>query len=953
MKRSILLFPAALMFSALTFAGGNTLPKPTKRYFAMSPYVTAEDYMAKTVIIKVKPEFKQNCQPNAIINFSSLDFTFQNIGASDLQKMFPMVKSPDREYNNMGLKLVDLTTVYTLKYTSGQSVEEMVNMLYSLGMFEFVQPYYIPKTTFTPNDPQYQSAIFGTTRMDAVTGWNTQQGNTNVVIGITDTGTDLNHQDLTNQIKYNTADPINGSDDDGDGYVDNYRGWDVGMNDNDPTWQANNHGVHVSGCAAAQTNNSVGVSSTGFNCKFLPVKIADASGALVAAYQGITYAADHGCAIINCSWGGTGGGPMEQLVIDYVTINKDALVVAAAGNNNLDQMFYPSSLNYVISVAATNNSSDVKASFSNYNYSVDVSAPGNNITSTLPGNTYGGMSGTSMASPVAAGACGIIQSQFMSYNALQVGEHLKATTDNIYSIPANGSYINKLGTGRIDLGNAMTMSNLKSVLYLSQVLTDNNDDIFITNDTVRLTGTFTNMLSSVSSATTATLATTSSDVQILDASYPIGALATLGTNPNSGDPFEIKILPSCPTNAIVPFTLTISDAPWSTVIYFNLTLNVDYINITVNDIKTTITSRGRIGYNADGQQQGLGFQYLDSNLMYESSMMLGSSNTKVSDMFRGGASMDVDNATLLRVYQVVPSQVSAFDVDGRFNDAVAPSPIGIQTHHKGWAWTTPGNTKYVIVEYVLKNTNSTAVSNLYCGIITDWDVMNYSLNKANQNTSLRLGYVYSTQTNGLYAGTKLLTTTAPFVHYAVDNIAGGGGGIDPTAGTPAFDTGEKYTVLSTQRAQAGTTGNGNDVMDCVSSGPFSIAPGDSVVVAFALLAGDNLTDLSNSASNAQVTYDGILTGSHLLALQNQLSVGAFPNPAGQELYLNVNIPENSQATLKMFNVIGQEVMVVADENLASGKHLFKVDTRNIPNGTYFIELTAGGEKVVQKVVISK
>lgn len=952
MKRSILFICAGVMLTVAAFANGNGLRKPTKKYFSMSPYVTSEDYLAKTVIIKVLPAYKNNCQPNAIMNFSNLDFLFQSIGASDLQKMFPMVKAPEREYNSIGLKLVDLTTVYTLKYTSNHSVEEVVNMFYSLGIFEYAQPYYIPKTTFVPNDPQYQATIYGTARVNAETGWNTQTGNVNVVIGITDTGTDLNHQDLTNQIKYNTADPINGSDDDGDGFLDNYRGWDVAMNDNDPTWQSNNHGVHVSGCAAAQTNNSIGVSSTGYNCKFLPVKISDAGGTLIAAYQGITYAADHGCSIINCSWGGTGGGPLEQNVVTYATVNRDALVVAAAGNNNLDQTFYPAALDYVISIAATGTTNDVKAGFSNYNYTVDACAPGT-ITSTLPGNSYGGMSGTSMASPVAAGACGIIQSQFMSYTALQVGEHLKATTDNIYSIPANGAFINKLGTGRIDLGNAMTMTGLKSVLYLNQNYTDNNDDIFITNDTVRLTGTFTNMLTAVTSATTASFTSSSGFIQILDGAYPIGALASLGTNPNTADPFEIKILPSCPTNAQVPCTLTVTDSPWSTAVYMTLTLNVDYINITVNDIKTTITSRGRIGYNADGQQQGLGFQYLDSNLMYESSLMIGNSSTRVSDMFRGGASMDVDNATLLRVYQVVPSQVSAFDVDGRFNDAVAPSPIGIQTHHKGWAWTTPGNTKYVIVEYVMKNTNVTAVSNLYAGIITDWDIMNYSLNKANQNAPIRLGYVYSTQTNGLYAGTKLLTTTAPFVHYAVDNIAGGGGGVDPTAGTPAFDTGEKFTVLSTNRATAGNTGNGNDVMDCVSSGPFTIAPGDSVVVAFALLAGDDLNDLNTGAGNAQVTYDGILTGAQLIAAASQLTVSTFPNPAGNEVYISINLPDADKAELKLFNMIGQELKTISNDNLSGGKHLFRVDTKDIPTGTYFIRLSSGNEQVTHKLVIAK
>ncbi len=955
MKKFTLILFAALLAVNFTFGSNGNFPKPSKKYFTMNANLAADEVQAKTVILKVKPLYRDNCSLNAISSIE-LNTLFQAIGMNSLAKMFPYEKVPVRATNDMGLKMIDITTIYTLTYTGNFTEENVVNWVYATGMFEYVQPYYIPKAFFTPND--YNAANqpwLGTTRVNALTGWDTQQGDSAVVIGITDTGTELTHTDLFNQVKRNLNDPIGGGDQDGDGYIDNYRGWDVSMNDNDATYQSNPHGVHVSGCAAAHTNNGTGCSSTGFKCKFLPVKISNASGTLNAAYQGIQYAAAHGCAIINCSWGGGGAGPFEQNIVDYATINNNSLVVAAAGNNNLDEIFFPAALNYVISVAATNGTNDIKASFSNYNYTVDVSSPGNNIYATYNGNSYASLSGTSMASPVAAGVCGIIKSQFPTYNALQVGEHLKATTDYIYSIPSNGPFINKLGTGRVDMANAMTASNPKSVLYLSQIRTDNNDNIFNINDTLRITGDFTNMLTAVTAATTGTIATTSPYITTLDGSYPIGALATLGINANGADPFEFRILPTCPMNQVITFTLTISDSPWSAVTYFDITVNPDYINITVNQIETTITSKGRIGYNADGQQQGLGFQYLDSNLMYESSMMLGNSATKVSDMFRGGANMDTDNATLLRVYQVIPAQVSAFDVEGVHNDATNPSgPIGIRTHHKGWAWTTPGNTKYVIVEYVLTNTNVTTVSNLYCGIITDWDIMNYALNKADQNTPIRMGYVYSTQVNGLYAGTKLLTTTAPFIHHAVDNIAGGGGGpIDPTAGTPAFDTGEKFTSLSTQRAQAGVPGPGNDVMDCVASGPYTIAPGDSVVVAFALIAGDNLADLNTGAGNAQITYDGLLTGNTLAQLASELTIGTFPVPASDELYITINVPATAMTKMSMFNMMGQEVKLIVSEKLENGKHIFRVDTKDLAAGSYFLKLTSEGKANTHKVIITK
>jgi hypothetical protein len=724
------------------------------------------------------------------------------------------------------------------------------------------------------------------------------------------------------------------------------------MNDNDPTWQGNSHGVHVSGCADASTNNNIGVAGTGYNCKFLPVKIADASGTLTTAYPGIVYAADHGCNIINCSWGGTGAGSYEQSVIDYATINKNALVVAACGNNSLDQAFFPSSLNYVISVAATT-STDSKANFSNYNFSVDVCAPGLNINATWPTNSYTLQSGTSMASPITAGTCAIIKAHFPSYTGLQVGEQLKATTDNIYPVN-NPSLANKLGTGRINMYNALTNTTTKSVTWSNQNITDNNDNIFLMNDTLRISGTFTNYLSPTTSACTATLSTSSPYITMQNNSFNVGALASLATTNNTAAPFKAKIVGNPPVNATVTFQLTITDGTYSTNYFFDVTINVDYINVTVNDINTTITSKGRIGYNLDGQQQGLGFTYLDSSMMYESSMMIGASSTQVSDMFRGsGTTGDVDNSSIQNVYKVTPTVFSDFDLSGQFHDNVSPSPIGVTTHHKSYAWSSPGNRRFVIVEYVVKNTGTGTINNMWVGVIADWDITSatYAKDKTDQDLSRKMGYAYCTNNNGQYAGIKVLTQT-PFNAYGIDNVTGGGGGVDPTAGTPEFDTGEKYTVLSTSRPQAGNTApTGNDVMDCVSSGPFTLNVGDSVKVAFALLAGDNLTDLQTSADNAQVKYDGLTNVVHSQPM-NEFGFNNYPNPATGSSYIQFFLEKNSNVELKMNDMMGREIATIASGQMLAGRQGFNYDVSKLSTGIYFYKLTVNGNSITQKVVVN-
>jgi serine protease len=121
----------------------------------------------------------------------------------------------------------------------------------------------------------------------------------------------------------------------------------MGENDNNPTGTIT-HGTFVAGLSSATPDNNIGISGTGFLCKFLPIKVCNANNEGTMTYESIVYAVEHGCSIINCSWGGTFyTGQYGQDVIDYATINKDALVVAACGNDNNSVSFFPASYNLI------------------------------------------------------------------------------------------------------------------------------------------------------------------------------------------------------------------------------------------------------------------------------------------------------------------------------------------------------------------------------------------------------------------------------------------------------------------------------------------------------------------------------------------------------------------------------------------------------------------------------
>ena len=167
----------------------------------------------------------------------------------------------------------------------------------------------------------------------------------------------------------------------------------------------------VAGCAAASTNNGVGISSVGFNTKLMFTKhYADnqtQSSYSSNLYEGILYAATHGAKIINCSWGGYNPSTIAQDIITYVTLDLGCLVVAAAGNSNLETPIYPASYEYVLSVASSDQN-DVRAPFSNFGKTIDIISPGRDIYTTTYNDAYATDSGTSLSAPIVSGAAALV-----------------------------------------------------------------------------------------------------------------------------------------------------------------------------------------------------------------------------------------------------------------------------------------------------------------------------------------------------------------------------------------------------------------------------------------------------------------------------------------------------------------------------------------------------------------
>ncbi len=875
-------------------------------------------------VLKLKWEYRTIIQDNKITHHQWNE-ALQTFGQFTIKKMFPT--HTHRKDATIKHKL---STIYSIHFTRPVNAGKLQQVAQKFGFTVYFEPYIYPQLCYTPSDTLLSQQYY-LTLIQALQAWDIEQGNSNITIGITDTGWDPAHPDLSPNVAVNTADPLNGIDDDNDGYIDNYTGWDVAMNDNDATFESLSHGVNVTGIAAAATDNITGIAGVGFNCRFLPVKISNAAGILTSAYQGIVYAADHNADIINCSWGSFTSGQFQQDVINYA-LDKGCLIVAAVGNNNQEVKFYPAAYDGVFSVCATEQN-DLKKDNSNYGYYVDIAAPGEAMFTTTSMGSYMTNGGTSMAAPVVSGAAALVKAKYPAYTANQIKALLKATADNIY--PLNPSYQNKLGAGRLNLFNAVNASNPQYLSLIYDSLYDNNDNNFYSSDTISIYAVFQNMLSAIPGASIQ-LTALSPYATVLNGNLTVPALNTLDSVDNSSNLFSIVFNSNTPANEVITLQYAISINGTTFYEYTDFTVNPDYITVGINNITTTFTSNGRIGFADAGNNKGVGFLYKNENLLYEAGLLISDSPTRVADCVRGENGTNFDFSSLVPVHYST-NAVAPATLDGLMNDFYLTSPIDLFIYDNYYVYTDAPRSNYVIAAYTIVNQSNSTLSNLYLGLFADWDIKNAYANKANSDVSRKLSYCYST-TDSAYAGIMILNNV-PFNTYNLDNISGGNGGVDIYSN--GYSENEKYTTLTQWRGIAGNSSTqGNDVCQVVSSGINNLAPNESFTVVFALLAADSLQQLLQIADSAQYYYNLSPVSADALQEKNN-AVSVYPNPASEQVYikgLNPLLP----VEIRLYTANGK---------LAAVTQHYPVNVSTLKKGMYFMQIIQNDVSHYKKIII--
>jgi subtilisin family serine protease len=384
----------AMLFWTLSFAQTTEISKNSK-------VLPTHNQM----IQKDNKSIKAYAEGEAIVILKK-DLSKSTVSSMLTQKEIKVLK----EYTNLGSK----DNGSYLLISGNTSTESLISELQKDPNVQSVSPNYRRVMSAIPDDT-YFGDLWGLHQsnndvdIDAPEAWDTETGSLDVVVAVFDTGVDYTHEDLSANMWVNSAEAngARGTDDDGNGYVDDVYGYDVagnhdGVDDPDPM-DIMGHGTHVSGTIGARGNNSKGITGVNWEVKIMALKVfrpdmgAYTNDILDAIDYVLEMKNNHNVNIvaINASYGGGGGSQGDPMDIAIQSLGDAGIIFAAAagnggsdgsGDNNDATPHYPSSYSAtnIIAVAATDKNDNL-ASFSNYGVtSVDIAAPGVNILSTLP-----------------------------------------------------------------------------------------------------------------------------------------------------------------------------------------------------------------------------------------------------------------------------------------------------------------------------------------------------------------------------------------------------------------------------------------------------------------------------------------------------------------------------------------------------------------------------------------
>ncbi|MBX7046353.1 MAG: S8 family serine peptidase [Ignavibacteria bacterium] len=451
------------------------------------------NYKPEKIIIKTKKELKISEATGKIslrTGVSSFDKIIEEYSINKAEPVFRLNNGDAELFEKLGM-----SRIYVLHFDTynSKSVERAVKDFSSEDFVEFSEPVFIGeaagkkelKLSFTPNDEMFSKQWYlnnegqipptgrGNAKIGAdiniINAWDVEKGSDKIIVAILDSGIKDDHPDLKNRIWVNEKEiPDNGIDDDDNGYIDDYKGWDFAYEDNTPT-DGFGHGTNIASVIGCSTNNAIGFAGVNQKCKLMNCKnlSSNNNGEYIWWAQSIKYAVDNGANIINMSEGGSDYSKTLKTAIDYA-IEKNILICAAMMNKGDDQDYYPASIKGVFAIGATDTDDTRCLRFtwgggSCWGKHISVVAPGNKIYGLdyENVNNYESMwSGTSQSTAIVSGIASLLLSQKPSRTAEELKGIITSTAKDLVGDTREDKqgWDKYYGYGRVDTYAALTYS---------------------------------------------------------------------------------------------------------------------------------------------------------------------------------------------------------------------------------------------------------------------------------------------------------------------------------------------------------------------------------------------------------------------------------------------------------------------------------------------------------------
>lgn len=459
----------------------------------------------------------------------------------------------DQYWSKMAAKGQDkpkhgIDQLYRFYFDTRLNVEDVCFLLSEDPRIKIASPIPVAELFYQPNDLLADSLLPAANGQNQLIlhnfyrAWEVEKGDTSIVIGVTDTGILYSHEEMKDNLQLNVQDTIDGINNDGDTYfgtelTDNYRGWDMANEDNDASISGSVHGHYVASLCSATPDNTVGIAGTGFYCRYVPIKVVYDSlpNSVTHGFDGLYYAATHGMQVINASWGlSFDPGEVFSDLINTITDDLDAVIVAAAGNTGTEIKYYPASYENVLSVAAANWDTTMWYA-SSYNRMVDLSASGATVIVAGTGSDvdYQNSEGTSMAAPVVSGGIGLLRSHFPTWSAREIMQQARVSGFKHDSMLTDSKYYESVGYV-FDPYRALTDTTIPGLWKTNHDLGDHADLMFDgeNGDTITITFDLINYLHPTTSAAEILISGGNAEYTIIDSIINLGVVNRSQTSLN-------------------------------------------------------------------------------------------------------------------------------------------------------------------------------------------------------------------------------------------------------------------------------------------------------------------------------------------------------------------------------------------------------------------------------------